>query len=87
MSAHSAVDNVLQEGKSLRLLQSEKRVLSQVAAGVPLSKALEELYSLLKQNQTARCLGPFSCSMKKASVSSTAPRPIYPPLIAKPSTA
>ena len=43
MSAHSAVDNVLQEGKSLRLLQSEKRVLSQVAAGVPLSKALEEL--------------------------------------------
>ena len=43
MSTHSAVDNVLQEGKSLRLLQSEKRVLSQVAAGVPLSKALEEL--------------------------------------------
>ena len=35
MSTHSAVDDVLQEGKSLRLLQSEKRVLSQVAAGVP----------------------------------------------------
>ena len=43
MSAHCAVNDVSQEGKSLRLLQSEKRVLGQVAAGVALSKALEEL--------------------------------------------
>lgn len=43
MSAHSGIENLSQEGTTLRLLQSEKRVLSQVAAGVPLSKALEQL--------------------------------------------
>ena len=57
MSAHCAVNDVSQEGKSLRLLQSEKRVLGQVAAGVALSKALEELLLAVEAESNGEMCG------------------------------
>jgi hypothetical protein len=51
MSGQTAVRMTAQESKSLRLLESEKRVLGQVAAGVPFSDVLAVKYGALS-NET-----------------------------------
>jgi PAS domain S-box-containing protein len=57
MSAQSTIENLSQGDKTLRLLQSEKRVLSQVAAGVPLSKALGQLVLAVEAESNGEMCG------------------------------
>jgi PAS domain S-box-containing protein len=56
MSAHTIHRSAL-DSKVLRLLEGEKRVLGQVAAGVPIGKVLEELVRAVEAEANGELLG------------------------------
>ena len=57
MPAQTSVRVTAQESRSLRLLESEKRVLSQLAAGVPFSNVLEELVLAVEAESNGEMYG------------------------------